>query len=814
MNDRIYLMRDWLFSEKFTDDMIQDTMDTAKAQSVCLPHTCKETPYHYFDEQIYQMCCCYQRMLYAPEGWQNKKVLLTFEAVGHEAKVYVAGKKVAEHHCGYTAFTVDLSDALVYGTDNLLTVVVDSHENLDQPPFGFVIDYMTYGGIYRDVYLEIKNPIYIEDIFVKPTFVNPVVTEGMSAEEIAAVRREGILTSELIFSKEAEETVRRGEVGVRQLVGDTVVLESMIATSSLRAQISDVALWDVESPKVYEVVTQLLYQGQVVDEKKTMIGFRDAVFQKDGFYLNGRKVKIRGLNRHQSYAYVGYAMPESMQRLDAKILKEELSVNAVRTSHYPQSQYFIDECDRLGLLVFTEIPGWQHIGAEAWKEQAVQNVREMVTQYRNHPSIILWGVRINESQDDDAFYERTNAVAHELDDTRQTGGVRAMKKSHLLEDVYTYNDFVHSGSNRGCEPKGNVTSAVEKPYLVTEYNGHMYPTKMFDWEEHRREHMIRHANVLDAIAAQDDIAGSFGWCMFDYNTHKDFGSGDRICYHGVMDMFRNPKPAAAIYASQEAKRPVLELSSTMDIGEHPACNRGDTYLITNADCVQMFKNNILIKEYTQKDSGYKHLAHGPILIDDYVGNVLVKEEGYSKRQAKIVKDGLNQVAMHGMGLTPKLLWDVLQLLLLYHMNPNEAVRLYNKYVGDWGGESKQYRFDAIKDGKVVRSLIKTPMKKAALAIQASATCLIEDITYDVIELRVRAVDEYGNQLYYMQEALSVTTEGPVEVIGPATVPLRGGATGIYIKSTGRSGMASVTLQCEDMETVTIPLEVQQIREDN
>lgn len=166
----------------------------------------------------------------------------------------------------------------------------------------------------------------------------------------------------------------------------------------------------------------------------------------------------------------------------------------------------MDACDRLGLLVFTEMPGWQHIGGQAWQDQAVENIKDMIVQYRNHPSIILWGVRINESQDNDAFYERTNATAHALDDTRQTGGVRAMKKSHLLEDVYTYNDFVHSGANAGCEPKEKVTSDVEKPYLITEYNGHMYPTKMFDWEEHRREHMIRHANVLDTVAGQEDIA--------------------------------------------------------------------------------------------------------------------------------------------------------------------------------------------------------------------------------------------------------------------------------------------------------------------
>lgn len=104
----------------------------------------------------------------------------------------------------------------------------------------------------------------------------------------------------------------------------------------------------------------------------------------------------------------------------------------------------------------------------------------------------------------------------------------------------------------------------------------MFPTKPFDDEEHRTEHAIRHANVLNAVAQEPDIAGSFGWCMFDYNTHKDFGSGDRICYHGVMDMFRNPKLAAAVYSSQQEDTPVLELSSSMDIGEHPGETAAET----------------------------------------------------------------------------------------------------------------------------------------------------------------------------------------------------------------------------------------------
>lgn len=112
--------------------------------------------------------------------------------------------------------------------------------------------------------------------------------------------------------------------------------------------------------------------------------------------------------------------------------------------------------------MFTEIPGWQHIGGENWKDQAVENTREMVLQYRNHPSIVLWGVRINESQDDDELYRRTNAAAHELDPSRATSGVRFLEKSHLLEDVYAYNDFSHTGDNPGCKPKHAVMSSRKR----------------------------------------------------------------------------------------------------------------------------------------------------------------------------------------------------------------------------------------------------------------------------------------------------------------------------------------------------------------
>ena len=139
------------------------------------------------------------------------------------------------------------------------------------------------------------------------------------------------------------------------------------------------------------------------------------------------------------------------QEEDALILKNELGVNAVRTSHYPNSAHFINKCDEIGLLVFTEIPGWQHIGDKNWQDQAITNVKEMVIEYRNHPSIFIWGVRINESLDNDDFYTKTNNLCRKLDHTRPTGGVRNFKKSNLLEDVYTFNDFNHYGNKKGLE---------------------------------------------------------------------------------------------------------------------------------------------------------------------------------------------------------------------------------------------------------------------------------------------------------------------------------------------------------------------------
>lgn len=748
---------DWLFTENFDAGFDE-------AVSVRLPHTAKEIPYNYINCRDYQMVCGYRKIFTAPGDWQGKKLILRFDGAAHEATVFCNGERVGYHACGYTAFCVDITDLVRLGGENVIDVRLDTRESLNIPPFGFVIDYLCYGGLYREVTLEVKEPEYIKEVLIENT--------GLREIRVRIASECGSLVTDIVDNSGA-------------------VISSAVG-KAFELNVPEAELWSVDSPALYTARVRAMRGGECVDEKRLRFGFRTVKFKSDGFYLNGERLKIRGLNRHQAYAYVGYAMPRSVQELDAEILKNELGVNAVRTSHYPQSQHFISRCDELGLLVFTEIPGWQHIGDEDWKRQAVKNTDEMVRQYMHHPSIMLWGVRINESQDCDELYRRTNAVAHTLDSGRQTSGVRYIEKSRLLEDVYAYNDFSHCGDNAGLKPKKSVTAKKHNGYLVSECNGHMFPTKAFDDERHRLDHALRHAKVLDAMYADDDISGIFPWCMFDYNTHQDFGSGDGICYHGVMDMFRNPKLASAVYASQSEDKPCCVVSSSMDIGEHPAGDIGRVYVFTNADCVRLYKDGVFVREFAPSREEYPALPHPPVIIDDFIGELLITQEGFDEKMAAAVKECLLAVAKFGpSSLPPKILAKFARLMLLKGFKFSDGVELYGKYIGNWGGEATKWRFDAVKGGKLICSVTRSPGQRVHLEVSTSKTQLCEGDTYDAAAVRIRAVDEHGNLAPYWQEPVILKCSGPIMLIGPEIISLKGGSGGCYVKTCGSSGSAEL-----------------------
>ena len=777
----ISLCSDWEFTREWSAGF---SYGEGRYARVSLPHTAGEVPLHYAKPEDYAGICGYRRLVSVPLEYRGKRLFLQFDGAAHLAEVYLNGEKIAEHACGYTAFRVEITSFVRYGMENLLAVRLDTTENPAVPPFGFVLDYLAYGGLYREVWLDVRGADVIEDVFV----TTPTLTRAEIALTVSGSGARRRVT--LLDDKGAVCAVTEGD------------------DNKYYVNYSNARPWTLDAPKLYSIRAELLDgSGAVTDEKTVRFGFRTAEFRRSGFYLNGERVFLRGLNRHQSYPYMGYAAPEALQREDARILKEELCCTAVRTSHYPQSRHFIDACDELGLLVFTEIPGWQHIGDAAWKRRSVENVREMVTQYRNHPSVILWGVRINESLDDDDFYRETNALAHSLDPSRQTSGVRYLEKSRLVEDVYAYNDFSHNGTAPGAKKRSAVTPDMDRPYLISECNGHMFPTKSFDPWEKRQEHALRHARVQNAAASDGEISGCFGWAMFDYPTHKDFGSGDRVCYHGVMDAFRNPKLAAALYASQGDKTPVLEIGSPMDIGDYPAGNLGGIWAFTNAEEVALYKNDQFVAAFRTK--GWDGLPHGPVAIDDTIGELLETQERFPHDKAELLRKCLISAGKHGLAGMPaadkaRMAWAMAR----YRLTMDDGVALFGKYVGNWGGAATRWRFDARTGGETVASVTRASGGTLRMEVRVSHTALCEGDTWDAAAVRIRILDEYGTPAPYAQLPVRFSLTGAAALIGPDTVTAEGGMTGTYVRTVGESGEAILRISADGLPEEEVRFSIQ------
>jgi beta-galactosidase len=728
MRKRILFNDDWLFApERLPLDAPDDLFE-----AVTLPHTNKVFPHHNFDNRDYQFISTYRRRFDVSPDHKEQHVFLEFDGVMLACTVYLNGQRVGEHLGGYISFSVDITDEVREG-ENTLTVYVDSREREDIPPYGHLVDYLTFGGIYRDVHLKIVNSIHIENIFVQTSDVlnDPRLACDVRLSQVAA----GLALKATLVDQQGDA-----------LAVTHCPLDAMTTRLSFDS-LPDVGLWSLDSPTLYSVHVALTLKGELLDATSSRFGFREAEFRPDGgFYLNGERVRLLGLNRHQIYPYIGAAAPARLQRQDADILKYELACNVVRTSHYPQSPHFLDRCDEVGLLVFEEITGWQHIGDQKWRDIALSELAAMIERDRNHPAIILWGVRINESQDNDAFYTRTNTLAHKLDPTRQTGGVRCFLGSSFLEDVYTYNDF----SNTVLEP-------TEQPYLITEFAGHMFPTKIWDHEQRLIDHALLHAKIHNLQLGDDRIAGAIGWCAFDYATHKEFGSGDRICYHGVMDMFRLPKWAAYLYQSQQSpsKRVVLRAATHWTMGDRAEGGVNPLTVFSNCDEVEIIVGETSVGRFQPDDETYPHLPHPPFTIR-----------------------GLDEYSAWGQA-------EFYDLQL----------------VGYLDGE------------RVAEQWIASSRLPHTLALATDTDQLYADGA-DMTRLIFRITDEFGNPLSYATKVVTFEIEGEADLIGENPFPLIGGQAALYVKARHQPGAVVIRAQASGLPEASVTLDIVPVPEDH
>lgn len=617
------LNQGWLFGESGSQAL----------SKVTLPHSAAKLSWQDWDMSQWQKVWTYQRRFSLPASFRNRRVFLQFDGVLVGTTPSINGHALAEHLGGYLPFRYELTEWLK--SENELRVEVDARwQNV--PPEGSPrgprsIDYLEPGGIVRGVSLSAVPQVFISDVFAKPL---RVLDSDRRVEVLCTIDAADAISGPIEVASELRDGSR-----VISRARETVRLEKKGETE-IRLTLSNlgnVDLWTMDTPRLYDVVTTLSVHGKPVHDHRVRIGFREARFDVDGFFLNGRRLQLFGLNRHELYPYVGFAMPDRVQRHDAEILKREFNCNMMRCSHYPQTEAFLDACDELGLMVWEEPPGWQYIGDQAWQELAFRDVGNMIRRDCNHPSIVIWGVRINESHNDPPLYERTRALAHSLDDSRPTSGsMTTTSTKDWHQDVFAFDDY-------HAMPDGSVSihePLPEVPYMLAEAVGQFNYAQGRRFDAYYRRagdvalqqaQALRHAQAHDRGMSFPRCSGIIAWCGFEYgslmNAHRT------VKYPGVADVFRIPKLGASFYQAQMSPevRPVIIPNFYWDIGPQTPKGPGKNVAIfSNCDRLEIFIGATHAATAKPDRTNYPRLRYAPFFCDLTVdsGAPDLRIEGY------------------------------------------------------------------------------------------------------------------------------------------------------------------------------------------
>jgi beta-galactosidase len=608
----------WLFSASDNSSYSSPATSDASFSKVCLPHANVITKHLYQSPDAFRFISWYRRHFNPPASYSGRRFLLEFQAVSQVAAVYVNGTQVdangpaagLAHQGAYTPFTIDITADVTLGQDNVIAVQVDSKQHTEMPPEGRSdMDFMVYGGIVRHVNLIVADPLHVDWVFVStqnPSQAAPnnltVSAKTLIVNNSASQKSCTVITSIVDAGNNVAATASSPA---------TVPANGSVTVSQTTSAVSNPTLWSVDRPYLYTVYTQVQDGSTYVDEYATRTGIRSLTVSKtDGkCYLNGQAIKLRGLNRHETFPYIGRAAAKRLQRKDADILKYDLGCNMIRTSHYIQAPDFLDRCDEVGMLVLEEIPGWNYLGNASWKALEMQNLVDMVVRDRNHPCMLTWGCRVNESSDD-TWYQSTNDSARFYDPTRLTCGVRngnGEAASYFYEDIWTRNF---------TDPNDSPTHV---PFLTTEFGGHTIIPQAHSWDDDNilvnqiTNSSDGHARGQNENYSFPGWAGLLGWCAFDYAsphgnaTTNETGRGNMgyVSHHGVSSVFRLPKLAAYFYQSQ--RDPALYGPMVHICNYWTSSSPTDIFVVSNCDQVELYQDNALIS----KKSGtlYTSLLH-------------------------------------------------------------------------------------------------------------------------------------------------------------------------------------------------------------
>jgi len=620
--------------------------DDTEWETVTLPHTPQIEPLIVNDQ--WQGICWYRKIFRLEKIYQGKKIAIKFEAAMQIATVWVNGKFQTTHDGGYLPFTVDITDDVVFDKENLIVVRLDNRDNPEVPPGKPLreLDFCMYGGLYRNVKMQILTPIHISDAVAANKIAGGgifVKYESVSKEQAKIIIQTHIVNSSLenkslkvisiIFDQE-RKLIKTVETTTQYLSAqaDTHVVQTI--------SIKNPKLWHPDHPHLYTLRTQIVSDNKITDELDTRFGIRTIAFScSEGFQINGEKMFLRGTNRHQEYPYIGYALSDNAQYRDAYKIKMA-GFDYVRLSHYPHAPAFMDACDELGLVVMNCIPGWQFMGNDKFKELCYQNCRDLIRRDRNHPCVIAWEVSLNETRMDVDFTATTQAIAHEeypgdqcytcgwtdqnydlFIQARQHGGCKNYENGNKACIISEYGDWEYYAQNAGFDQPGfkNLKSEERNSRQLRGYGEIRLLQQAMNFQEAHNDNRATKA-VGDGL-----------WVMFDYNR----GYANDIEASGVMGIFRLPKFAYYFYQSQRDANRSLNNDSMVFIASYWTPDSPlKVKVFSNCEQVELFLNGKSVgKQSPDNDQFTNKLSHPPFSFQlDKFEKGELKAFGYINRK--------------------------------------------------------------------------------------------------------------------------------------------------------------------------------------
>jgi beta-galactosidase len=731
--------------------------DDSAWQVVSTPHTVELEPAEASGGRNYQGIAWYRKHFVVPAAMQGQLVTVYFEAIMGKQEVFLNGKLVRKHAGGYLPFSVNLTDYGIKAGDKcVLAVMTDNSNDKNYPPGKpqYTLDFAYHGGIYRDVWLIGKSDVSITDaleankvagggVFVHfdqisekkaQVFVDTEVKNSGTARRVVTV--ESTLTD--ASGKKVKQTSSR----VMLNAGESVTVKQ-------KMQVSNPHLWSPDSPYLYRVESRVAEGKLALDGGVTRVGIRKAEFKdKDGFWLNGKPFgQLVGANRHQDFAYVGNALPNSQQWRDAKRLRDA-GCRIVRVAHYPQDPSFMDACDELGIFVIVATPGWQYWNKDPEFARLVhENTRMMIRRDRNHASVLMWEPILNETRYPLDF--ALEALQITKDEYPYPGRPVAAADVHS-EGVKEHYDVVYGWP-------GDDVKGVARQCIFTREFGE----NVDDWYAHNNNNRASRSwgerpmlvQALSLAKSYDEMyqtngqfIGGAQWHPFDHQRgyHPDPYWG------GIFDAFRQPKYAYYMFRSQTAadlNHPLAE-SGPMVYIAHEMSQFSDKDVVVFSNC-----DSVRLSIYDGTRSWTKPVVHA---------------KGHMPNAPVVFEN----------------VWDFWE------------ARGYSYVQKNW--QKVNLVAEGIRNGEVVCTTKKMPSRRSTklqLRVDYQNSPLVADGS-DFIVVVAEVTDDSGNVRRLAKENVVFTVEGEGEIIGDATIganprAVEFGSAPVLIRSTRKAGKIKV-----------------------